>query len=90
MKTLMDDTKLNLYEVARLFRFYYVDKMIKKHYPKLQHWNGFTGKLTTGSSKTFFLLFVQMNGQNEKWTYYIRSEWIRRIFITRKSKMIHQ
>ncbi len=35
LKTLMDDTKLNSYEVARLFRFYYVDKMIKKTLSKV-------------------------------------------------------
>ncbi len=58
LKTLMQDIKMNLYEVARLFRFYYIDKFICKHYPNLQHWNGFIGKLTTGSSKKVFLLFV--------------------------------
>ncbi len=58
LKTLMQDIKMNLYEVARLFRFYHIDKLICKHYPNFQHWKGFIGKLTTGSSKKNFLLFV--------------------------------
>jgi len=61
---LTQETKMTVYEIVRLFRFYYVDKIISKHYPKIKTWKILTGKLITRNLKKYVLFFL------DEWSKY--------------------
>ncbi len=54
---MMQDIKINVYEMVRLFRFYYVDQLVRQQYPNVKSWESFTGKLISRSLKKLFCLY---------------------------------
>ncbi|CAF3807114.1 unnamed protein product [Rotaria socialis] len=54
----MQDTNIKAFDIARLFRFYFLDKIIKQVYPTMGTWSKFTNEWSFREQKVMELLQI--------------------------------